>query len=90
MHTIQQPKFVDARTALAISFMVLTFAAGAVLGATLDINVPVVADQTVTVPAGDGSYDAVEATRAGRSLSLPAGDGSYDAVEETRAGRSLD
>jgi hypothetical protein len=87
MHATRPQHLIDTRTISLIAIMVLVFAAGTTLGGALDADLP--AAQGVSV-AGDGSYDAVEETRANRGLSVPAGDRRYDALEETRADRGID
>jgi hypothetical protein len=87
MHTTQQHKLTEPRTLVLVPFMAIVFAAGTLLGAVADIDLP--SGGAVSIPAGDRSYDALEETRADRGLSIPAGDRSYDALEETRADRVL-
>jgi hypothetical protein len=88
MQATRPQQFIDTRTILLMGSMVLVFAAGTIVGGAVDADLP--AAQGVSAPAGDRSYDAVEATRANRGLSVSAGDHSYDAVEATRANRGLE
>jgi hypothetical protein len=88
MHTTQQHSLIEPRNIVLVTFMALAFAAGTLLGAVADFDLPT--GSAVSLPAGDRSYDALEETRADRGLSIPAGDRSYDALEETRADRGID
>jgi hypothetical protein len=86
MHATPTRHLADPRIGVVTAVAAAIFATGIALGTWIAPDASLVRSPIV-VPAGDRSYDAVEATRADRGVAVPAGDRSYDAVEETRADR---
>ena len=85
----QQQTFKGPRSAVPVLIFGVVFATGTIVGMALSTWAPAISIQTLSTPAGDRSYDAIEDARATRGASISTGDGSYDAVEHARALQQL-
>jgi hypothetical protein len=90
MHATPTRQLLDPRIgAAAAAVAAAIFAAGLALGTLVTPVAPITAP-AVAVPAGDGSYDAVEQTRADRGLAGPVVIQNYDALRKVHAQRGTD
>jgi len=87
MQATQQQTFKGPRSAVPVLIFGVVFASGTIVGMALSTWAPAISIQTLSTPAGDRSYDAIEDARATRGVSISTGDRSYDAIEDARATR---
>ena len=85
MQATQQQTLRGPRSALPVLMLGVVFVTGTIVGIALSTWVPAISIPTVSTPAGDRSYDAIEDSRATRGVAVSASEPSYDAVEHALA-----